>query len=188
MKNLALTLLTVLFFAGTLIAQDDSETTHNVSIEIPTISILDVEDADGEAQSINLSPDISALEAGEAIDFSDATDASLWLNYTSVVTDGNTNKVTAAINSGNLPSGVSLKLSVGSASTGGGETGEAVSGSIELESGAKDIVTQIGSAYTGTGANNGHQLTYSLEMDNDDFEDLVANTYTVEILYTITDN
>jgi hypothetical protein len=147
-----------------------------------------VEDADGEAQSINLTPDVSAIEAGEAVDFSTATDNSLWLNYTSVVAKNKKRDISAKIESGDLPEGVSLVLNVGGISSGNGEKGEAVSGKVTLGNTAKDIVKNIGSSYTESGKNKGHQLTYSLEMNNTEYADLVAASYNVEIVYTITDN
>lgn len=194
MKKVALIIAAVLVFTGVSNAvvvpsgDDNEKAQHSVSIEIPTVALVDVEDADGEAQSINLTPDVSAIEAGEAVDFSTATDNSLWLNYTSVVAKNKKRDISAKIESGDLPEGVSLVLNVGGISSGNGEKGEAVSGKVTLGNTAKDIVKNIGSSYTESGKNKGHQLTYSLEMNNTEYADLVAASYNVEIVYTITDN
>jgi hypothetical protein len=188
MKKVALTITAVLFALTVVIADDNKEAQHSVSIEIPTVALVDVEDADGEAQTINLTPDVSAIEAGEAVDFSTATDNSFWLNYTSVVAKNKKRNITAKIESGDLPEGVSLVLSVGGISTGNGTKGEAVSGTITLGKNAKDIVKNIGSCYTESGSNKGHQLTYSLDMDNSSYDELIADSYSVEVVYTITDN
>ncbi|HKJ79431.1 MAG TPA: hypothetical protein VKA10_07845 [Prolixibacteraceae bacterium] len=190
MKKVTVTFAAILFFLGTAIAQDDNSAKHNVSIDIPTIAILDIEDADGEAASISLEPNIDVLEAGDAVSFTGATDNSLWLNYTSVVTDGATRTVSAKISSGasTLPEGISLVLSVAGASNGKGTLGTAVSGDITLGASNETIVNNIGSCYTENGATNGHNLTYKVAMDNDEFASLVATNYTVEVTYTITDN
>lgn len=198
MKKLVITFTTVLISLTSVIADDDKNAKHNVGIEIPEIALVDVEDAQGHAGTINLSPNVSELEAGEAIDFSAATDNSLWLNYTSVIKGNNGNgngsgnggqkrKVTAKIESSDLPESISLLLQVGETETGSGNLGNAIDGTIKLDDKDKNIVTNIGSCYTESGAQKGHQLTYSVEMNNSDFDELIAKSYTAEILYTITD-
>lgn len=199
MKKSVLTIAAALFISGLTIAapagdnDDNNLASHNVSITIPTVALVDVEGTGGvEASSINLSPDVSSLEAGSAVDFSKATDNSLWLNYTSIVQgEGKNNtterEITVEIdNENNLPDGVSLLLSAGSVNTGKGNRGEAVSGTVTLEKKAKDLITSIGSCYTESGYQKGHQLTYSLSMDNEDYADLTADSYEVEVTFTIT--
>jgi hypothetical protein len=192
MKKLSVIIATVLFSFGVANAvvvptgDDDNTATHAVSINIPTVALVDVEGSDGEAISINLAPDVSALEAGEAVDFSTANDNSLWLNYTSVVASDQTRSVTASI-SGTLPVGVSLKLQAGGISTGNGTRGSSA-GQITLTETGQNVVTGIGSAYTESGENKGHQLTYTLDMNNSSYASLVADdNYNVTVTYTITE-
>jgi hypothetical protein len=192
MKKLSVIIATVLFSFGVANAvvvptgDDDNTATHAVSINIPTVALVDVEGSDGEAISINLAPDVSALEAGEAVDFSTANDNSLWLNYTSVVASDQTRSVTASI-SGTLPVGVSLKLQAGGISTGNGTRGSSA-GQITLTETGQNVVTGIGSAYTESGENKGHQLTYMLDMNNSSYASLVADdNYSVTVTYTITE-
>ena len=189
MKKVTVTFAAILFFLGAAIAQDDNTAKHNVSIQIPTVAILDVEDGNGHASSISLTPTIDNLEAGNAIDFTDAKDKSLWLNYTSVVTDGATRTVSAKItDDSSLPSGISLVLSVAEAANGEGNLGNAADGELTLNTTEQSIVSGIGSCYTDDGASNGHNLTYKVAMDDDNYESLVATNYTIEVVYTITDN
>jgi hypothetical protein len=175
--------------SNVVIAQDNNdsnEASHGVEISIPSVALVDVENADGEATTINLTPDVSALEAGEAVDFSTANDNSLWLNYTSVVASEQTRNITAQI-SGTLPSGVSLKLQAGGISTGNGTRGSSA-GQITLSETGQNVVTGIGSAYTESGENNGHQLTYTLDMNNSSYSGLIADdNYNVTVTYTITE-
>ena len=199
MKKVTLILAAVLFSAGVTFAQDNNDettATHQVGITIPSFALVDVEAPGGEeAELINLTPSISALEAGEAIDFSTATDNSLWLNYTSVIARGNGSNsnersITVALDDEDeLPEGVSILLTAGTvAENGNGNKGES-EGQVILSETAQDLVSGIGSCYTGTGVLSGHQLTYTLSMDNGSYADLFAgDDYEVIITYTITGN
>jgi hypothetical protein len=165
---------------------DTNEALHGVEISIPTIAIIDIEGPDGESPTINLTPNYDGLEAGAAVDFSSATNIDLWLNYTSIVGSEQSRNITAAI-IGDLPSGVSLKVVAGTASsTGNGAKGSPES-IISLSSTAAPLISGIGSSYTGDGHSNGHQLTYSLEMADESYSSLVANSYSVTVTYTITE-
>lgn len=203
MKNLSIIFATVLFFAGARVSNaqgnnDTNEAQHTVAITIPTIALVDVEGASGEAESIDLSPDVSSLEAGDKIDFTSVSDNSLWLNYTSIVSGNNGNgngnnssnerSITVEINNAsNLPSGVSITLSAGAVTTGNGNKGEEETGDITLSETAQNVVTGIGSCYTESGFQKGHQLTYGLSMDDTNYEDLTANSYEVTVTYTISE-
>jgi hypothetical protein len=168
-------------------AQDNNDTheaSHAVEISIPTVALVDVEGSDGEVTSITLKPDVSALEAGEAVNFGSATNSDLWLNYTSIVGSDQTRDITAALD-GTLPSGVSLNLAASGVSTGNGALGNAA-GQISLSASAQNLITGIGSGYTESGYKKGHQLTYTLDMDNGSYEDLVADDYDVTVMFTIT--
>ena len=192
MKKLSIILTTVLVFAGATVINaqadysDTNVATHLLTIDIPTVALVDVEDATGEATTIDLSPTFGALEAGEAVDFSSATDNSLWLNYTSLVGTGAFNKVTVALAT-NSPSGSTITLTAAAdAGNGGGTTGSAnVATVYNLSTTASDIVSNIGSCYTGDGVNNGHNLTYSLVLS--DLSTLEAiSGYSTTVTYTIT--
>jgi len=118
MKKSVLTIAASLFISGLTMAvvpsgsnDDNKSASHNVNITIPTVALVDVEGTNGEASSINLSPSVSSLEAGSAVDFGSATDNSLWLNYTSIVQgEGHNNtterKITVELDNENkLPKG-----------------------------------------------------------------------------------
>jgi hypothetical protein len=192
MKKLSVIIATVLFSFGVANAvvvptgDDSNKASHGVEITIPTVAIVDIEGQNGESPTINLIPEVNGLEAGAAVDFSSATNNDLWLNYTSIVKSNQKRNITAAI-SGNLPAGVSLKVKAGTdASLGNGAAGSPES-EITLESTAKNVITGIGSAYTGDGYKNGHQLTYTLDMNDEKYADLAANDYNVTVKYTITE-
>lgn len=189
MKKLSVIIAAVLFSFGVANAVgDDTKTaSHYVNINIPTVALVDVEGADGEATTINLAPDVTSLEAGSAVDFAAATDNSLWLNYTSIIaSDQDERNITAEIE-GTLPTGVSLNLLADGVSTGNGNLGDSGS-TITLTTSGQDLVTGIGSGYTESGFEKGHQLTYSLDMDNASYADLASGSYNVTVTYTITGN
>jgi hypothetical protein len=193
MKKVTLTIAAAFLFTGITMAtpvagNDNNTTSHSVSIEIPTVALIDIEGASGEAGTINLTPVVEGLEAGAAVDFSTATDNSLWLNYTSIVSSNKTRNINVKLDDEkNLPDGVSLAVTAGSIASGKGAKGNA-SGKVILSKTAQNLVTGIGSCYTESGHGKGHQLTYALEMDNDKYAALMADSYTVEITYTITEN
>lgn len=187
MKKLSVIIAAVLFSFGVVNAQDTNEASHGVNISIPTVAIIDIEGPEGESPTINLTPSYDGLEAGAAVNFSSATNNDLWLNYTSIVGSEQTRSINAAITDGSLPAGVSLKVVAGNASaTGNGAKGSPES-VINLSSTAAPLVSGIGSAYTGDGHSNGHQLTYSLDMDVESYTTLVAADYNVTVTYTITE-
>ena len=85
---------------------------------------------------------------------------------------------------------MSLTVSAGSdAGNGNGVKGTPNASAITLVNGSTStIITGIGSAYTGNGVNNGHQLTYNLAFDNEEFQTLSADlNKSVTITYTIAD-
>jgi len=182
---------TLTFFTTQLLAQDTNQDAHDVVINIPEVALLDIE-SEGGNNTVTLGPS-APEEAGEALDFSNATDNSLWINYSSVIgsTTEASRNVTVAITGGDVPAGMELDV-VAAAANGGKGTLGTPAGSLTLNGTAQDLITAIGSAYTENGANKGHQLTYTLRMKdtssdevaNLDFDD--ANTLT--ITYTLTDN
>ncbi|PID94280.1 MAG: hypothetical protein CSA95_03695 [Bacteroidetes bacterium] len=174
-------------FGAPLFAQDhsdDTDDTHNIEIVIPEITLLDIE---AEGQTITLTygwptahPNGEAgLEPGETAQSQD-----LWLNYTSL-SDLTTRKVTVKLTDGAVPAGLSLYVTPGAIASGQGTLGNPV-GAVEVTSAATNVITGIGSCFTGNGTGNGSKLVYSL--DADDWTTLVPGTTTgLTVTYTLTD-
>ncbi|MBN1822326.1 MAG: hypothetical protein JW833_16515, partial [Prolixibacteraceae bacterium] len=58
-----------------------------------------------------------------------------------------------------------------------------------LSSSSQEVITGIGSSYTGNGSGNGHNLTYALELtSNDDYDELVQGNTSITVTYTLTDD
>lgn len=170
-------------------AQDSNQDAHSVVIGIPEVALLDLEAANGT--TITLGPS-APVEAGEAVDFN-SVDNSIWINYSSIVgsvTEPSRN-VAVQITSGTVPTGTELSVLAASDSGNGDGTMGAPTAAVVLTSTAQNIITGIGSAYTGNGVNKGHNLSYALNLSSAagsyallDFD----NSDTVVITYTLSDN
>jgi len=184
MKLQNLFIASALLFATTAINAQTNVGGHDVIIGIPNVALLDIE---GGNITLNATaPD----EAGDAVEFTE-TDNSTWINYSSIVGDGVARAVTVAITEGVLPAGLDLLVkATGDAGNGQGTTGSAEALAIVLNGTDKTIIRGIGSAYTGNGENNGHNLTYSIaQSDGDDSYSLLKfESKTVTITYTLSDN
>ena len=188
MKKITLTLATVLIFFGLGFAQNDKgEAAHAVVINIKSHALVDVESEKGEAQYINLSPE-APKEAGLGLDFSKATDNSLWLNYSSIVKQKQTRIVSVSMKE-KMPEGIELYLTASKdVGEGKGKLGEAYQDGQKLSANGIKLVTGIGSCYTGSGYKKGHNLKFALKMDEDKYGELITEDYKVEVIYTITGN
>lgn len=178
-----------LFISNIGLAQVDNQDAHTVTINIPEVALLDIEPA--ASTSITLAP-TAPTEEGDPVDFSGATNNSLWLNYSSIIgsTTEATRKVTVKM-SGTLPGGVDLKVLAGSYSgSGDGTFGTPAGSAVTLSTSDADLITGIGSCYTGDGANSGNQLTYTLELKADSYEDLDFDetASNITVTYTLTNN
>lgn len=193
MKKLSLIIAAVFIFgvANAVVGptgdnNDTNEATHQVSLNIPKVALVDIEGPGGEAGLITLTPVLENMEAGAAVDFSGATNSDLALNYTSIVEDGETRDITVGINN-NLPTGLSLEITAGSIFDGAvGTIGSGQTIELATTGTSKNIVTGIGSVYTGTGNTKGHPLTYNLKVDDSKYSSLEAASSTVTVTYTIT--
>jgi hypothetical protein len=181
----SLGIMALIFFGLTVQSQNKSKS-HNVSISIPEVALLDL-----EANDLNVNFDLKAPnEAGNRIDFSNAKNNQIWVNYSSVTSSSQPSRKICAYVEGEIPAGLKIIVSASQyTGNGGGRTGTPT-GSIALSGQMQDIITQIGSCYTGNGTNNGHQLSYSLELQNGDesYSDLAFdNSNTISVTYVLTD-
>lgn len=186
MKKFALTL--GLALVGTMaFAQDDQDDSHQISFAIPATSILDIEGPGGN-NGINFTPE-AITEAGNAFDFN-LSNSTLWLNYSNIKASAETTRKVTVGMTNDLPTGMTLTVAAGTdAGNGNGVKGTPNASAITLANGSSStIITGIGSAYTGNGINNGHQLTYNLSFDDAEFQTLSADlNESVTITYTIAD-
>ncbi|WP_294285037.1 hypothetical protein [uncultured Chryseobacterium sp.] len=175
-------MMKVIFLSGLFLSCNiRSQTTGNrtVTLTLPVVTLMDVE----PAGSISLNYTAPA-EAGNAVTVP-AANTTKWINYTSAITAaGATRRITASINQ--VIPGTDIRIQAAAASgSGGGSLGNP-SAQIVLTTAAQTIISGIGGAFTGNGANNGHRLTISLT--NNTYANLAVRTNTpIVITYTITE-
>jgi len=166
-------------FAPNVNAQATDDVT--VGVKLFRVAIMDIEPNNNLIYLTLLKP----TEAGSSAQ--DVTNNSKWLNYSCCLKSGDSDRyITVAIGSGTVPDGLKLTVTASSyTGSGGGTTGTAA-GTITLSATAQTLISGIRGAYTGTGANNGHQLTYKLEIT--DYSKLdFDNSTTIQIDFTIVD-
>lgn len=163
-------------------AQDTPQGSHTVSVTIPSVVMVDIEGG-------NIALEFPTfMEAGSALAVNTNSNNETWLNYSFIKTlAAGVAKVQAKV-SAVIP-GFDLKVSIGTAtsSSSGGTLGTAASGQLTLSATDQNVVTSIGSSYTGDGTNNGHNLTYQATRTTTNYSDLQASTSSaVTVTYTIT--
>ncbi len=178
----------ILFFTAfstkPVLAQTD-EGQINVYFSIPEIALIDIESNSGNDINFTIMP--SNVSGGSVV-INETSEEKLWINYSSALANSKTSRsIVAEIAQGDLPEGITLYLKASSYSgSGGGELGQPTS-KVQLSAQPLSIITGVGSCFTGDGVNNGHLLTFSVEVE--DYSLLKANEQSFfTVLYTITDN
>jgi hypothetical protein len=165
-------------------AQDNNEARHRINLEIPEVALLSLISENGN--NIRLQA-ISPTEAGSPIQNSNSQDENLWLNYSSIIINKNHSRKIVAMVQGEIPDGVQIKLEASEATgIGKGKKGTPA-GTVTLSNKPSEIIVGIGSCYTGKGINNGHYLTYKLEIDENQYSQLSNQIGALDIVYTLTD-
>jgi hypothetical protein len=139
---------------------------ESVTYDLSAMAILDLE---GIAPTLTFAVPSEAGSAIEAV-----TSEASWINYTSIIEEGTTNKVSVVLSGTAVPTGTTLQVvAAAHAGTGDGTYGTPTT-VVTLSQIAQDVITAVGSAYTGTGDANGHQLTYTWSVDADAYATVVA--------------
>ena len=157
----------------------------SVSFSLPEVALVDVEPDDDNSIQFTILP---GTESGEKPEVGNASNNSLWLNYSSALPANlSSRSITAEVSQGVVPPGIQLFLEASHfQGNGRGIRGQS-SGKIELTGSPRPVISGIGNCYTGDGINSGHQLTFSIAID-DAAEMGSAGEHNFVILYTLTDN
>jgi hypothetical protein len=157
----------------------------SVFFSLPEVALVDIEpDGDNRIQFTIL----PGTESGSAPTVQNATQNSLWLNYSSALpASQNSRSITAEVSQGVVPRGIKLFLEASKFSGNGGGSPGQTAGRIELSNQPRPIVSGIGNCFTGTGVGTGHQLTFSIEI-SDYTEMETAGETNFVVLYTLTEN
>lgn len=180
--------LTILFVGIVLVVfsqNHSNNVAHKTRVSIPDVALLALQFETNPTITLNTG---IAHVAGDKIDLEADQNSSVWLNYSSISDGLQKRKVTATV-IGDIPKGVIIKVkSEESRGDGNGELGKS-NGTVVLSNTPSDVISGIGSCYTGTGLSNGHQLTYQLEIDEDEFyRSSDMSEATCSVVYTLTDD
>jgi hypothetical protein len=192
MRNAKLPLimsLATLALSAQLNAQDTNTDNHTITISVPEVALVDIEPAATKNITLGFT---APTEAGQPV-VATAANTTLWLNYSSIKSVADpTRNVSVSLNA--LIPGIDVHLTAAAATGAGGGTLGTPSAQLTLSAANQTIISGIGSAYTGNGVNNGHNLTYALAPGSGPggvaaYADLQAAATTVAtVTYTISDN
>ncbi|MDO9274964.1 MAG: hypothetical protein Q7T92_05350 [Lutibacter sp.] len=184
-KNIALFLFLLLFV--NLSAQNNAGG-HKVNLKIPEVALINV--FSNLAIALGNS---TIVEAGKSINIED-TNNTVWINYSSIIGSQTqpSRDISIRISEGTIPNGVKLYVKVAKdMGAGAGTMGKTINTTQELTANPLTIITDIGSAYTGAGANKGSKVQYTLKLSDEpnayanlDFD----QNNTLVINYTLSDN
>ena len=166
-------------------AQDSNTDNHTVTITIPEVALLDIELAASKNFSMLF---VAPTEAGLGIT-APAADASLWLNYSSIVTAAAPDNIrTVSVKSSTTIPGVGIAVTAGTPvmATGAG-TGGTAGAAVTLTVSDQTVITGIGSCYTGDGAGKGSNVSYAISAAPAAYALLVAGSTIVTVTYTLSD-
>lgn len=122
------------------------------------------------------------ISAGSSL--SQVIDDSKWLNYNILVIPPITNySITAYLESGTIPEGTSVQVRAGACQGSVGGTPGIPAGQVTLSGTPQVIISNIGTCNTGTGLYTGHQITYTISID--DYSSAKVAYGTMNILFSI---
>ncbi len=179
---IALVTMILAFGLASFIMAATDIATHDIQITINEIALMRVLTNAQIAFSVG-SP---ATEGDEPV-ITGTPNNTKYLQYTSIVNASDRRTITAET-SEDIPSGLILKLTASTPSTGKGDKGSS-SGEKTLSSSAQTIISDIGSCYTGIGDSSGSNLSYTLEIDDDNIGNLTEDDdIIVTVTFTLTDD
>lgn len=165
------------FLANICNAQVGSE---QVSLNMPAIALMDIE-PDNSTITLTMK---TPTEAGQ-FEFKTNESNAKWINYSSATESNKRRGIYVQLTSGSVPMGTTLAISASNSSGGAGQLGFAT-GTINLSNAPQLLINNIGGAYTGNGANNGHAISYKLEIIDVSKLD-IDDSQTVTVSFTILD-
>lgn len=173
-------LLGICCLSTTLFAQDGATASHNINIKVEPVALVDIEPSANADLTMNFT---LPTEAGDKIS-APADNNTLWLNYSSILTaSAQTRTISVALTA--LIPGIDIKVLAGGFSGIGKGTTGSPSAQLTLGETGKDIISGIGSCFTGDGINNGHQLTYNVSANDDNYGDIIAFENAATVTYTM---
>lgn len=169
-----------MFFFVNAFAQSSPTTTHTVNVKVPEVAMISVVEGSGGSNSVSLQfANLNA--AGDWFSAVTSTE-SIYLRLSSLKPNADRKVQVSA----DVPDGLTLKVTAGQNTGGKGTTGTGIS-NVVIGVDPSDLITGIGSGYTGNTSSNGFPLTYHLSVDEDNVADLASGNTAVTVTYTITE-
>ena len=183
----ALILLFVFVSAIEAIAQDTQTDNHQITVVIPSVTLLDLETSVTKDFSAFFTQVVPA-EAGDKLTIPVAN-TDLWLNHSSILATTGLGIISRRVDvkASTLVPGVKISVVASSATTGFGTKSRPAT-AVNLTTADQPIINTIGSTHSVKGPNNGYKLTYSFDALDDNYPALKAESTTVTIIYTLADN
>ena len=174
-------LLLVIIFSpcGMVSAQNTNIVEMPIVFSIPSIALVGFAGSDTHITYVS--------DKGAEQIITPSTLDKTWINYSSIVDGNSTNSISVNLSSRNVPAEIKIKLDVGQdVGAGAGTTGKPI-GQITLTPYPQEIITDIGSCYTGRGTKKGHQLIYSWEwLPPYDIDHSSIDNIEISVTYTLT--
>ena len=185
MKKLSLAIIAVLGFGFGASAQADTYfDSHVVTVTIPPVALLDIEAAASKDFTVAFT---APTEAGDPIVAPTTGLNTKWLNYSSILNatgPGSTSRKVTVESTSAVPAGITIGVTAGTP-TGTGTPGASAGPVATISTTPADVITGIGSVYTGNGTGVGSQLSYAIGLGT--YSSLVAGSVIVTVKYTLVD-
>lgn len=185
MRNLLLMTFLAITLSITITITGQNSQGHSLVVSVPRVALINIEGAGSNRIGfIANEPD----RAGHSISFTKNEDSEIWLNYSSTIGQNKIKQKVLATLSGYVPEAISLYVEAGNyLGNGKGSMGQSTGRQVLSET-PVEIISHIGNCFTGKGMNNGHLLTYTVELDENSFHTLASENYeNILVIYTISE-
>ncbi len=178
-------LLLITFLAITITITGQSSQGHSVAVSVPKVALINIEGA-GSNGIVFIAN--GPAQAGHSVSFTNSEVSGVWLNYSSTIGRDKPKQKVLATLSGNIPKAISLYVEAGNYLGGGKGLMGQTTGMQVLSETPVEIISQIGNCFTGKGINNGHLLTYTIDLDKNSVHTLSTGSYeNILVIYTISE-
>ena len=174
-----LLLVIILSQCGMVSAQNTNIVEMPIVFSIPSIALVGFAGSDTHITYVS--------DKGAEQIITPSTLDKTWINYSSIVDGNSTNSISVNLSSDNIPVEIRIKLDISpDAGAGAGTIGKPT-GQITLTGYPQEIITGIGSCFTGRGTLKGHHLTYSWEwLPPYDIDHSSIDNIEISVTYTLT--
>lgn len=153
----------------------------NVTLQVSSFALIETNHA---PVTLTLATSTAGAPVGSV------SNSDLFVKISSIVPGGTDRELTARISSGSIPAGTSLSLVSANCTTtnSGGARGTAITTPILLSAIDQFLVRYIATCYTGTGYNDGYQMTFTWAPLNPaaNYSQIAAATYNITVVFTLT--